>query len=694
MKALVMVICMLSVSASAASVPSEQEALASIHALFRANDQEGAARQLEELVVRHPSSTELRALHVNVLTRRDPERAWELARRLRYAYPKDPWSWYAVGAAGVLGDLEEQLSEGQAAIGKMLTLAKEPLPDPMLRLKVLALLQAGDVAGARAFLGDRDTPAALLLLAMTLESDPNGKQEDAAEAAYRRAQALAPDDVRIATSFVHFLLGRKPAEARELAKETLAAAPLSLRAHEMYWDTIVESRELTKEQKEAAIAADAATLLAARDWPENLSGLASWYRRIESAKEDEVHRQILERFPMSPEAEWSMSRKAFADRTRLTADPVLLAQRRRAIQEFIDYPVHHGPRLGGAYLQLLAVNRLDPTATDDELLRAVDGVRAYVAQPLSAKTIVAEALAERGLRLAEAEQLAREGVRETPKMIEPDRLNYEPADYERALNLLGAKARVALAAVLMKRNKAAEAGRELQAAVKLAPDDAGVNLYLGRWHEQKGDPSAAELAYARGMIKEPAHDARNLAALKALFERAKKDPAQWDVYVANLRQAGSSDEKRKVLAARLIPAQRVEQPFTLQDVHGRSVSLAEAKGRVTVVNFWGLWCGPCLAEMPDLDRLQKKYASDPKVQILTVNNDNDPAKVKAWLEKNGYSFPVLVDDGYIRKARIHAFPTTWFLDADGRIAFLKRGGAVNLVDEFSWRIESLKAVAR
>lgn len=691
MKAVAMTVFVLSLAEPPATA---HDALASVYAQLRQSDHEGAVRELHELVVRHPSSTELRALYVNLLTRREPERAWELARQLRIAHPDDVWSWYAVASAGILEPGTERLAEGLEALEKVTALATEPMPEPMLRLKVTALLRLGRLDDALAALGERGDAAALGLKAMVRESaDDDEAALEEADALYRRARALAPDDIRIAASYVHFLQSRESPEAAVLARQLVAQSPQSLRAHEMYWYTIVESRALTAQQKEAAIAEDAAPLLAARDWPEVLQALAGWYRRIASPREEEVNRALLERHPWAPEAEYALFRRLLSDRTG-SADPAQLAEQRRKIREFIDYPVHSASRLGSAYSILLNNLRRDRSAGDAELLRAVDGVRAFVKDPLGAKTNVAEALAERGLRLAEAEKLAREGVRETPRMIEMEREAYGPEDYERAVTMLRARAHGALGAVLLKRNKFTEAGKELQIAVKLAPTSPGINLSLGRWHEQKKDFAAAELAYARGMIHERPPATQNLDALRALYRRTKKTEEGFDVYAATLRQAGASDEKRKVLAGRLVPAKRIEQPFTLKDLAGKEVSLADLKGQVAVVNFWGLWCAPCVAEMPDLHKLQQKYAADPQVRIVTINNDKDPARVAAWMEKNGYTFPVLVDDGYLRKARVEAFPTTWFLDPQGQIAFEKKGGVVNLVDEFSWRIEALKAVGR
>ena len=99
-----------------------------------------------------------------------------------------------------------------------------------------------------------------------------------------------------------------------------------------------------------------------------------------------------------------------------------------------------------------------------------------------------------------------------------------------------------------------------------------------------------------------------------------------------------------------------------------------------------------MKEMPEFQNLYEHYKDDPDVEILTINNDLNPESVPPWMEKKGYTFPVLLDDGYVNKAGIQGFPTTWFLNREGQIAFLKLGWTKELEEEFSWRIEALRGV--
>lgn len=94
--------------------------------------------------------------------------------------------------------------------------------------------------------------------------------------------------------------------------------------------------------------------------------------------------------------------------------------------------------------------------------------------------------------------------------------------------------------------------------------------------------------------------------------------------------------------------------------------------------------------MPDIQKLYEKYRSTDEVSVLTINNDDNPNDVREWMRENDYTFPVLLDDGYLSKNDVRVFPTTWVTTEDRRIAFEKEGYTENLAEEFSWRVESLR----
>jgi peroxiredoxin len=119
------------------------------------------------------------------------------------------------------------------------------------------------------------------------------------------------------------------------------------------------------------------------------------------------------------------------------------------------------------------------------------------------------------------------------------------------------------------------------------------------------------------------------------------------------------------------PGPRVGKPapeFTLPDLEGRPVSLAELHGKVVILNFWATWCPPCLDEMPSLERLHVALASK-GVAIVAVSVDERFSDIGKFVEKYRVTFTVLHDEGkkVSRKYQTFKYPETYILDRDGRL---------------------------
>ena len=108
--------------------------------------------------------------------------------------------------------------------------------------------------------------------------------------------------------------------------------------------------------------------------------------------------------------------------------------------------------------------------------------------------------------------------------------------------------------------------------------------------------------------------------------------------------------------------------FTLTNLDGKTVSLADFRGKVVVLDFWATWCPPCKREIPDFVDLQKAYGSR-GVQIVGIALD-EPEKVQAFARQNGMNYPVLLgsDEIALRYGGIEGIPTTFIIDKSGKIA--------------------------
>lgn len=108
--------------------------------------------------------------------------------------------------------------------------------------------------------------------------------------------------------------------------------------------------------------------------------------------------------------------------------------------------------------------------------------------------------------------------------------------------------------------------------------------------------------------------------------------------------------------------------FVLPRLDGTVQKLSNYRGNVVLVNLWATWCPPCVEEMPVLDRISAEYR-DRGLVLLGLAGDDDPSRVRAFLEERPVDFEVLLDQGGEVGTRygITAYPETFVIDRDGRV---------------------------
>lgn len=134
---------------------------------------------------------------------------------------------------------------------------------------------------------------------------------------------------------------------------------------------------------------------------------------------------------------------------------------------------------------------------------------------------------------------------------------------------------------------------------------------------------------------------------------------------------------RNVASARKLieNPRRAREPFapdfSFTTSAGEFVSLDELHGKVVLLDFWGTWCPPCVASIPGLRDLNKKYGKDGSFVIISVSSDGDEEKWKAFVAKEKMVWPQFLDrDRKVHGAfGIRAFPTYILLDHEGVIKY-------------------------
>ena len=144
----------------------------------------------------------------------------------------------------------------------------------------------------------------------------------------------------------------------------------------------------------------------------------------------------------------------------------------------------------------------------------------------------------------------------------------------------------------------------------------------------------------------------------------------------------------------------VAPDFSLVNAAGKRVSLSSFAGTPVVLNFWASWCPPCVEELPLFNRLEGDINSQadraegaPGVNVLLVNNNEDPEAAASFLDSLGVSLPSGFDatretreafrargepldatQDVLKRYRVRGMPTTFFIGADGVIRAVKVGG--------------------
>jgi cytochrome c biogenesis protein CcmG, thiol:disulfide interchange protein DsbE len=117
------------------------------------------------------------------------------------------------------------------------------------------------------------------------------------------------------------------------------------------------------------------------------------------------------------------------------------------------------------------------------------------------------------------------------------------------------------------------------------------------------------------------------------------------------------------------PAPRMELP----GLRGGRVRLADLRGRPVVLNFWASWCPPCVAEMPDFERVHQRLGD--RVAFLGVNQRDELQAAEQLARSSGVTYPLAIDPTGLAFDAFGGLgmPTTVLIGADGTVVDIFAG---------------------
>lgn len=126
--------------------------------------------------------------------------------------------------------------------------------------------------------------------------------------------------------------------------------------------------------------------------------------------------------------------------------------------------------------------------------------------------------------------------------------------------------------------------------------------------------------------------------------------------------------------------------FAAMNSEGQNVELASYAGKVTVLDFWATWCGPCRKAMPSVQALHERYEDNPNVVVVGVHFDKNyrAGNPADYFEKNGYTFDLIPNGSAVSKAYgISSIPSFVVIDESGTIIHRQTGFGPDDVDTFA-----------
>ncbi len=524
--------------------------------------------------------------------------------------------------------------------------------------------------------------------------------KEKASAAFKSAQKLNPQNLE-----AFFLAGiylSKDARFDEAIiplQKAVKISPASYYVREPLWDALWRGQKAKTElQKQKQIAADIEQFRKLYpDSPKRLYQLFGNYEDIKyKQKELETEALLLKNFNDTAEAEklliyrlrnfdyYNDEKKQFDEKKQRIYAGMLA--------EFLKRPRHFNQKyLGEVLTNYLFATQKYKDISDEEYLRTAEEAIKYkgldAASPFY--TIV-EGLIERK-KYDEAERFARMGLEKTDENLKIEKETAKDLkNFERKAKGSRSTINKTLGKVLLKQKKYDEAEKYLLKSIKFEKEDNDALNLLGELYEETEKFDEAEKYYIENIVfltyEEP-----NYEKLENLFKKRNWGKADGlDKYLEKVKIT-QKDIRREFLVSQKDAEPSFLKIFNLKTSEGKSFSSEELTGKVIVINIWATWCVPCTKELPEFQKLHKKYQTDENVAVVSLNSEEDIETINKFIKENKYNFPVILSEDYTKD--VNVFPTTWFVDRSGKIIYTQLGSTKNLLEEFGWRIEELKKTA-
>ena len=117
---------------------------------------------------------------------------------------------------------------------------------------------------------------------------------------------------------------------------------------------------------------------------------------------------------------------------------------------------------------------------------------------------------------------------------------------------------------------------------------------------------------------------------------------------------------------------KIAPDFELRTMDGEAVALSDFRGQPVMLNFWALWCDPCIEEMPLIQERFKQHS--PELVVLAIEEGGAGVSVQNYVSEAQLSFLILGGtEAVFRQYNVYGYPTSYFIDGKGVIQAVELG---------------------